>query len=98
MYDMYACIHVYYMYMCVYAISIASYPAPQCPPGMVSQQCGTLCPQTCRNIDQGLCNSGCAEGCFCPDGEVLVNGVCKHVLACPGIGSNNKTHNIATNK
>ena len=61
------------------------FSAPQCPPGMVSQQCGSLCPQTCRNIDQGLCSSGCAAGCFCPDGEVLINGVCKHALACPGI-------------
>jgi len=69
--------------------------ASQCPPGMVNQQCGSLCPQTCRNIgiiDQGLCNSGCAEGCFCPDGQVLVNGVCKHALVCPGIDS--KIHYI----
>ena len=56
----------------------------ECPPGMVNQQCGSLCPQTCRNTEQGLCNSGCVEGCYCPDGEVMVNGVCKHALTCPG--------------
>ena len=61
--------------------------AEECPAGMAYQQCGSLCPQTCGNVDQRLCNSGCAEGCFCPDGQVLIDGICKHALACPGISS-----------
>ena len=56
----------------------------QCPSGMVYQQCGSLRPQTCNGDNQGLPIGGCAEGCFCPDGQVLVNGHCRHALACPG--------------
>jgi len=56
----------------------------QCPPGMIYQQCGSLRPQTCSGVNQDLPNSGCAEGCFCPDGQVVVNGQCRHALACPG--------------
>jgi len=58
--------------------------AIECPAGMVFQQCGSLCPQTCDNVGQGPCSSGCAEGCFCPDDQVLINGVCRHALVCPG--------------
>ena len=90
---MYACSYV----VCLELFYCFSYLASQCPPGMVSQQCGSLCPQTCRNIDiidQGLCNSGCAEGCFCPDDQVLVNGVCKHALICPGMESSSKSRHI----
>ncbi|XP_065894158.1 mucin-2-like isoform X2 [Dysidea avara] len=52
-----------------------------CPTGMVYQQCGPLCPQTCDNLDQP-CEGGCAEGCFCPVGQVLVNGVCVDDSMC----------------
>ena len=52
---------------------------------MVYQQCGSLCPQTCDNIDTTVCISGCAEGCFCPDGLVADNGNCIEPLTCPGI-------------
>jgi len=51
---------------------------------MVYQQCGSLRPQTCDGVNQDLPTGGCAEGCFCPDGQVLVNGQCRHALACPG--------------
>jgi len=55
-----------------------------CPPGMVYQQCGQLCPQTCNNIGISNCLGGCAEGCFCPDGQVFLNGRCVNPIACPG--------------
>ena len=55
-----------------------------CPPGMVYQQCGPLCPQTCNNIGTSICHGGCAEGCFCPDGLVLSEGRCIEPLTCPG--------------
>ena len=32
------------------------------------QQCGSLCPQVCGGPSE--CVGGCAEGCFCPDGQV----------------------------
>ena len=59
--------------------------AAQCSPGMVYQQCGPLCPQTCDNIGTSNCHGGCAEGCFCPDGQVFSNTTCVHPIACPGI-------------
>ena len=59
--------------------------ATECPPGMVYQQCGSLCPQTCDNTEATICPSGCAEGCFCPDGLVAHDGNCIEPLTCPGI-------------
>lgn len=57
--------------------------AIQCPSGMVYQQCGPLCVRTCDNIGED-CPGGCAEGCFCPDGLVTLNGRCIDPIACPG--------------
>ena len=55
----------------------------QCPAGMLFQQCGPLCPQVCGV--PAMCNSGCAEGCFCPDGQVAdADGQCVEPGACPG--------------
>ena len=56
----------------------------ECPPGMVYQQCGSLCPQTCNNIGTSNCQGGCAEGCFCPDGQVQSNGECISPVLCQG--------------
>lgn len=58
--------------------------APQCPRGMIYQQCGPRCPQTCDNVGSDDCYSGCAEGCFCPEGQVLSGGRCINPIACPG--------------
>ena len=58
----------------------------QCPPGMVYQQCGPLCPQTCYNIGTSACPGGCAEGCFCPYGKVLSDDRCIEPLTCAGKG------------
>jgi len=59
--------------------------ATECPTGMVYQQCGSLCPQTCDNVGTSNCLAGCAEGCFCPEGLVTHNGNCIEPLTCPGI-------------
>ena len=50
---------------------------------MIYQQCGPLCPQTCDNLDQP-CEGGCAEGCFCAVGQVLIDGVCVDESLCTG--------------
>ena len=55
--------------------------ARPCPAGMIYQQCGSLCPQTCDNLDQP-CEGGCAEGCFCPMGEVQIDGMCANNSEC----------------
>ena len=59
--------------------------ALQCPVGMVYQQCGSFCPATCDNIDAtAMCQGGCAEGCFCPDGQVLLDDACVDPFVCTG--------------
>ena len=59
--------------------------ALQCPTGMVYQQCGSFCPPTCDDINAtATCQGGCAEGCFCPDGQVLLDGKCVDPFACTG--------------
>ena len=59
--------------------------AIDCSTGMVYQQCGSLCIQTCTSNITSECHDGCAEGCFCPDGQVLSNGRCINPIACPGL-------------
>ena len=50
---------------------------------MLFQQCGPLCPRVCDA--PAMCNSGCAEGCFCPEGQVAdANGQCVVPRACAG--------------
>ena len=59
-----------------------------CPHGMVYQQCGSLCPQTCEYLGE-VCEGGCSEGCFCPIGQVLINGTCQESYRCTGMYVNN---------
>ncbi|XP_065895642.1 uncharacterized protein [Dysidea avara] len=59
------------MYLKLFSLFLILYSPPiQCPAGMVYQQCGPICPQTCTSIIE-TCYGGCAEGCFCPDGQVI---------------------------
>ena len=58
--------------------------AINCTAGMVYQQCGPLCPQTCDTIGGVECNGGCIEGCFCP-GEMFTSfGYCISDSDCQG--------------
>ena len=59
--------------------------AIECPAGMVYQQCGQACPQTCDTVDSEECVGGCVEGCFCPSGKVLWKGNCLNASECAGI-------------
>jgi len=74
--DMCVIVHVYnhLMYFCL---------AIECPAGMVYQQCGALCPHTCDNIGE-VCEGGCAEGCFCAENQVLLDGECVDPFVCTG--------------
>jgi len=52
--------------------------------GMVYNQCGSMCPQTCETDANTICTKGCAEGCFCPNGKVLDDdGYCIDPSECP---------------
>ncbi|XP_065903683.1 otogelin-like protein isoform X2 [Dysidea avara] len=61
-----------------------------CPNGMIYQECGTACPETCVNYaDPPVCIEHCVEGCFCPPGQVLLrNSICVDVEACPRFSCN----------
>ncbi|XP_065903900.1 P-selectin-like [Dysidea avara] len=59
-------------------------PLP-CTGDQTFQQCGSLCPQTCENIG-ATCTGGCAEGCFCPLGQVInQDGNCEDASTCEPI-------------
>ncbi|CAF4035900.1 unnamed protein product, partial [Rotaria sp. Silwood2] len=65
----------------------------QCDSGKVYMPCGPLCPQTCfEGNDYGGCipDSGCVDGCFCPNGQVMDNhGQCIEPDSCPCSYNNN---------
>ena len=59
--------------------------AIQCSAGMVYQQCGSFFPPTCDDLNAtATCQGRCAEGCFCPDGQVLLDGACVDSFVCTG--------------
>ena len=62
-----------------------NYTGTHCPPGMIYQQCGPLCPKTCRSYGSTTCYSGCVAGCFCPNDKLLSDGECVEPSDCPGI-------------
>ena len=80
---------MYYKYLHVlYCLLIAD----GCPVDMTFQQCGPVCPQSCDSTD-ATCHSGCAEGCFCPDGQIVnQDGECDDFMPCPG--ETNSTVNL----
>ena len=53
--------------------------AKTCIGERVYKECGTLCQPTCSNFE---CPPDCAEGCFCPDGQVLNGGNCVDNDSC----------------
>ncbi|CAF3426792.1 unnamed protein product [Rotaria socialis] len=67
--------------------------ALQCEFGKIYMPCGPICQPTCRDIystDNYNCvDSGCQEGCFCPEGEVMdETGACVIPEECPCIDQN----------
>ena len=43
----------------------------------VYSECGSHCQLTCSNFKSPPeCTPDCAEGCFCPEGQVLNDGAC----------------------
>ena len=53
---------------------------------MIYQQCASLHPRMCGNVRTTTSPpGGCAAGCFCPDGQILRNGICIDPIACPGM-------------
>ena len=59
--------------------------AKTCIGERVYKECGTHCQLTCSNFESPPeCSPDCAEGCFCPDGQVLNGGACVDADTCDG--------------
>ena len=59
--------------------------AKRCIGERVYKECGTRCQPTCSNFESPPeCSPDCAEGCFCPDGQVLNGGACVDADTCDG--------------
>uniref|UniRef100_H0XU65 Mucin 5AC, oligomeric mucus/gel-forming n=1 Tax=Otolemur garnettii TaxID=30611 RepID=H0XU65_OTOGA len=58
-----------------------------CPPTKVYKPCGPVQPVSCDPRKQNPLSGGLAEGCFCPEGQILFNtltDIC--VPTCPCVG------------
>lgn len=58
--------------------------AINCPNGQVFEQCGEVCKRTCYDYQVDVpCRLQCAEGCWCPKGQVLNDdGECVTINMC----------------
>nr|CAD7570854.1 unnamed protein product [Timema californicum] len=59
----------------------------KCQPGYEYQACGLGCTETCENYeayrsDPSSCELSQSDGCYCPNGQVLKNGLCVDVSRC----------------
>ena len=72
-----------FVYIVLNSLRLFYVLAADCPEGMVYQECGPICPQTCDNKDE-ICDGGCAAGCFCPYTQYLLDGVCVDEEVCTG--------------
>lgn len=67
-------------------------PVPTCPPGQFYSPCGPAHPDTCDNLGstknptknptKGQHRVRPTEGCFCPEGKVLLNETCIEPREC----------------
>ena len=81
-----------YVRACAQAgVSIENWTAhTQCSPktcngDRVHKECGPRCQLTCSNYESPPeCAKDCAEGCFCPEGQVLNGGQCVASDTCNG--------------
>ncbi|CAF2802982.1 unnamed protein product [Rotaria sp. Silwood2] len=65
----------------------------QCEYGKIYMSCGPICQPTCRDIylddNYNCAESGCQEGCFCPEGQVMdETGACVLPSECPCVDQN----------
>ncbi|XP_035824040.1 SCO-spondin-like [Aplysia californica] len=55
----------------------------QCDGGKVFKECGSSCIEDCSSASATCSDPTCIDGCFCPDGYALHNGVCIQKQECP---------------
>nr|XP_042904159.1 uncharacterized protein LOC107439698 isoform X4 [Parasteatoda tepidariorum] len=55
----------------------------KCGNNMEYNECGPPCPATCEDQQPVCFQEKCVDGCHCPAGTVLDNGICISVEECP---------------
>ncbi|KAM4037233.1 von Willebrand factor [Anomaloglossus baeobatrachus] len=64
---------------------------PQCPHGMVYNECVSPCVKSCQSLDiNEVCQEQCTDGCSCPEGKVLDGSRCVAPAECSCIHSGNR--------
>ncbi|XP_007436263.1 von Willebrand factor [Python bivittatus] len=57
--------------------------AMKCPPSLIYQHCQKGCTKHCENgTNMQICTDYPTEGCFCPQGQVTLDGGCVHDDIC----------------
>jgi Trypsin Inhibitor like cysteine rich domain. len=69
------------MFVFIYLV-ITVISAKRCSPDKVFMECGPSCTSTCGKKNP-ICKDGCIDGCHCPDGATLSNGICVKNDHCP---------------
>ncbi|KAM9313180.1 von Willebrand factor [Gastrophryne carolinensis] len=61
---------------------------PQCPYGMVYNECVSPCVKTCQSLNiNEVCRENCIDGCSCPEGKVLDGSYCIDASECSCVHS-----------
>ncbi|KAG8579776.1 hypothetical protein GDO81_011049 [Engystomops pustulosus] len=61
---------------------------PQCPHGMVYNECVSPCLKSCQSLNiNEVCQEHCTDGCTCPEGKVLDGSHCVAPSECSCIHS-----------
>ncbi|KAL0612649.1 von Willebrand factor [Plecturocebus cupreus] len=62
--------------------------SPVCPAGMEYKQCVSPCTRTCQSLHiSEVCQERCVDGCSCPEGQLLNEGLCVESTECPCVHS-----------
>ncbi|WAR09819.1 SSPO-like protein [Mya arenaria] len=70
----------------LYTLSTPCFRSPpdaQCPGNQIHKECGSMCQKTCQSPSSACEDHSCIDGCFCPDGMVLLNDQCVQKSECP---------------
>lgn len=66
------------------------FPAVDCPLTMVHKECGSACQRRCGASNTACTDTSCIDGCFCPDGHVMLNNTCVRPEQCPCMNNNHE--------
>ena len=73
--------------------------AYKCRPGLVYHKKMSACPKTCRDpTAPDMCTLKDIEGCSCPDGMYLDEGICRDGDQCDCYDENKVSHRVCQDK